>query len=167
MIPLLDTHQHLVLPDVCAYPLIDNKPELAEQAFTNENYAALTKGVAVAGRIFMETGADDADYQREARHVAALAKAPNSGLLGVIASCRPETDRGFSAWLEEGDRIGFLGYRRLLHKVDDGLSRSDIFRKNINRIGARAKPFDLCLFERQLPIATELAEGQDDSMGFR
>ena len=53
----------------------------------------------------METGVDDADYQTEARVVAG---GWARGMLGQIASCRPEDDAGFDAWLEECVGLGVV-----------------------------------------------------------
>ena len=57
-----------------------------------------------------------------------------------------------------------VGFRRVLHDVDDELSRSRIFRNNVRRIGAAGKAFDLCFLERQLPIAVELAKACDNTI---
>ena len=95
--------------------------------------------------------------------VAELAKAPESRLLGVIASCRPETDEGFADWLDEGPALGVVGYRRILHETSDEVSRTETFRANVRRIGARGLPFDMCFLARQLPIALELARACPDT----
>ena len=86
MTPLLDTHQHLVYPEVAGYGWTRGIPALADQSFTLERYRELTAGGGIAGALFMETGVDDADYMAEARHVAALARGTGSGIVGLIAS---------------------------------------------------------------------------------
>jgi predicted TIM-barrel fold metal-dependent hydrolase len=58
-------------------------------------YRALIDGLGIVGTVFVETTVDDADYQEEARLVAA--PVGREGMLGQIASCRPETDEGFGA----------------------------------------------------------------------
>jgi predicted TIM-barrel fold metal-dependent hydrolase len=155
MLPLLDTHQHLIYPDRARYAWAEASPALGGRAFTLPDYRALTEGAGVAGTIFMECDADD--YRAEARMVAGLARAPGSGILGLIASCRPESDEGFEAWLDEGPALGVVGYRRILHETTDDVSRAESFRANVRRIGARGLPFDMCFLARQLPIALELA----------
>ena len=62
MFPLLDTHQHLVYPDVARCGWTDAIPELAGRSFTLERYKALTDGFDIVGTIFMETAVDDADF---------------------------------------------------------------------------------------------------------
>jgi len=156
MVPLLDTHQHLVYPDRQRYGWMAHAPALAGRAFTLEDYRPLTAGAGVAGSIFMEVDADDG--RSEARMVAALARQPGSGILGIVAACRPETDAGFAAWLDEGPEIGVVGYRRILHETTDEMSRSQTFRANVRAIGARGLPFDMCFLARQLPVALELAQ---------
>lgn len=163
MTQLIDTHQHLVYPDVASYGWTDGIPPLANRAFTLEQYRELTKGADIAGTLFMETGVDDADYMAETRFVAELAKDPQSGVLGIIASCRPEDDAGFSKWLDECEDLGVVGYRRILHVMPDELSTTDTFRKNLRRLGDRAKPFDLCMLPKQLKLGAELARVCDNT----
>lgn len=157
MIPLLDTHQHLFYRDVAGYGWADGIPPLATGDFTLADYAGLVKGLGVGGTLFMETGVDDADYQAETRFVHGLMQAPGTGVKGIIASCRPEDDDGFDAWLDETLAMGVAGYRRILHVMPDELSQSDTFRRNLRKIGDAGKVFDLCFLSRQLPIAAELA----------
>ncbi|MDP7425675.1 MAG: amidohydrolase [Rhodospirillales bacterium] len=157
----IDTHQHLIFRDRFGYEWTNGIPPLAEGDFTPSDYAALTEGKGIGGTVFMETGVDDADYQAEARHVAGMIGTER--MLGQIASCRPEDELGFDAWLEECKDLGVVGYRRILHVMPDELSQSSTFRTNIKKIGAANLPFDICVLARQLPLATELAracEGQ-------
>ena len=157
MLPLLDTHLHLIAPERQQYTWTEGAPALVGRAFTLEAYRALADPGGVGGALFME--ADAEDYRAEARMVAEWARDPASGLLGLVASCRPEaeSDAGFEAWLEEAPELAVVGFRRILHQSPDDLSRSDIFRANLRRIGARGLPFDLCFLARQLPVALELA----------
>ena len=163
MTALIDTHLHLVYPDVAGYGWTDGIPPLADKAFTLDTYKHLTAGADIRGSLFMETGVDDADYQTETRYVADLARNENSGILGIIASCRPETDAGFTDWLDECQGLGVAGYRRILHVMDDGLSQSDTFRRNVRAIGDLGLPFDMCFLSRQLPIALDLADVCDNT----
>lgn len=155
----IDTHQHLVYRERFGYEWTNSIPELAEGDFTLTDYISLTKGKGVSGSIFMETGVDDSDYQAEARFVGELVG--TAGLLGQIASCRPEQTEGFDAWLEECHALSVVGYRRILHVMPDELSRTPAFRTNLKKIGDQGLPFDVCVLARQLPIATELARACD------
>ncbi len=162
MTPLIDTHQHLVYPDVAGYSWAEGIPALAKP-FPLEDYHGLTKGGGIAASLFMETGVDDADYMTEARFVAGLMKAGGSGIVGLIASCRPEEDDGFSDWLDECEGLGVVGYRRILHVMPDDLSTSGTFRRNLRTIGRRGLPFDLCMLPKQLKIGAELARACDNT----
>lgn len=163
MTALLDTHQHLIYPDVASYSWTRDIPPLADKAFTVEAYQDLSKDAVIVGSLFMETAVDDADYQAETRYVAKLAKDKANGILGIIASCRPETEGGFSDWQDECEGLGVVGFRRVLHIVDDSVSQSGTFRKNVREIGARGKTFDMCFLPKQLPIALELAQTCDNT----
>ncbi|WP_136660507.1 amidohydrolase [Nitratireductor sp. XY-223] len=162
MTPLVDTHQHLVYPDVAGYGWTAGIPALADNAFPLEVYQELAEG-SVGATIFMETGVDDADYQAEARFVAERAKQPSSRIVGLIASCRPETDEGYEAWLDECGDLNVVGFRRILHVMPDELSQSESFRRNVREIGRRDLVFDMCFLASQLPIALELAKACDNT----
>jgi predicted TIM-barrel fold metal-dependent hydrolase len=163
MIPLLDTHQHLIYPDRLSYGWAANHPALKDRAFTPEDYQALTAGLGVAGTIFMEAAVDHDDHHAEAQWIAEVAKAPGSGILGIIASIRPENAPGFDAWVEEGPELGVVGYRRILHETTDDVSQTDTFRRNVRKFGDKDLPFDMCFQARQLPIARELALACDNT----
>lgn len=84
-------------------------------------------------------------------------------MLGVIAGCRPETDQGFDAWLEECRDLNVMGFRRILQVMPDDLSRSETYRHNIRKIGKAGYPVDLCFDGRQLAIAYELVRASPDT----
>jgi predicted TIM-barrel fold metal-dependent hydrolase len=163
MIPLIDTHQHLVYPDVAGYGWTAGIPALADRAFTVADYQALTEGLGIAGTLFMETAVDEDDIRAEAEHVARLAADPANGIRGLIVTARPETDEGFAGWIEAAKGMGAVGVRRVLHVVDDGMSTTDTFRANVRRIGAAGLVFDMCFLARQLPLARALAEACPDT----
>jgi predicted TIM-barrel fold metal-dependent hydrolase len=158
---LIDTHQHLILRDKLGYGWTKDIPLLAKEDFTQDDYARLTAGKGVIGRIFMETGVDDTDYQAEARLVAGMVG--TGGFLGQIASIRPEDDTGFDAWLEEARSLGTVGFRRILHVVPDDVSTTETFRRNLRKIGRAGLPFDLNFLARQLvPIGIPLLQACPD-----
>lgn len=159
MIPLIDTHQHLIYRSKNRYAWADGIAALKDRDFTLGDYAALADGRGIAGSIFME--ADAADYKTEARLISALSRKTESGLLGVIASCRPE-EGGFEGWLEECADLPVVGFRRILHEISDDLSKTAEFRANVARIGRAGRVFDMCFRADQLPIALELARACPD-----
>lgn len=151
---LIDTHQHLILRDHLDYTWADGIPALAGRDFSLADYADLTRGKGVVGSVFMETAVDDHDYMNEARLISGFIQ--RGTILGQIASCRPEEDDCFDDWLEEASSLGVVGFRRVLHVVDDGISQTETFRRNLRKIGRLGLPFDLCFFARQHAIALEL-----------
>lgn len=156
----IDTHLHLIHRDKLGYGWTAGIPPLATGDFTLDDYSALTAGRGIAGAVFMETGVDDADYKAEARFVSGLVG--QAGLLGQIASCRPEEDAGFDDWLDECAGLKVCGFRRILHVMPDELSQTATFRRNLAKIGARGWAFDICVLARQLPIAEALARACPD-----
>tara|TARA_Y100001970_G_C14241075_1_gene864941 strand:+ start:1526 stop:2377 length:852 start_codon:yes stop_codon:yes gene_type:complete len=158
MIPLLDTHLHLINRDKASYTWTKDIPEICEENFTIEDHKLITENYGIGGALFMETGVDDKDYQEETRYVNKYISNPKNILIGIIASIRPEKNEEFDLWLEETLEMGVVGYRRILHVMPDDLSRSQTFRNNINKLGNANKPFDMCFLAKQLPIALELAK---------
>ncbi|MEZ5796731.1 MAG: amidohydrolase [Paracoccaceae bacterium] len=160
---LIDTHQHLILRGALGYAWADAIPALAGRDFDRADYAALVEGQGVGATIFMETGVDDADYRAEARLVAGMVgTVGKGGMLGQIASCRPEEDEGFDAWLEECRGLGVVGFRRITHVVPDEVSQTATFRANVRRIGAAGWPVDLCFLARQHAICEDLVRACPD-----
>lgn len=157
MIPLIDTHQHLIYPDVAGYDWTAGIPALADRAFTIADYGELTRDLGIAGTLFMETAVDDGDIRAETEHAARLAADPANSIRGLIVTARPEDDTGFEAWIDEVRGLGAVGVRRVLHVVGDEMSTTDTFRANVRRIGAAGLVFDMCFLARQLPLARELA----------
>lgn len=158
----IDTHLHLIYRDKLGYGWTAGIPALATGDFTLDDYAGLARGRGIAGALFMEAGVDDGDYRAEARLIAGLVG--SHGLLGQIASCRPEEEAGFDAWLDECAGLQVKGFRRILHVMPDDLSASAGFRANLRKIGRRGLAFDLCFLARQLGLAEALARACDDQV---
>ena len=163
MIPLLDTHMHLVYRDKASYGWTKNIPSLAEDNFTLENYNALTENHGIGGTLFMEAAVDDPDYQKETRFVKTLSEDSNNVIRGLIASIRPEDDNDFETWLNETIEMGVVGYRRILHVMPDETSQNEIFRRNVRKIGDVGKTFDICFLPTQLNVAKELAQACENT----
>lgn len=163
MMPLIDTHQHLIYPDVAGYGWTSGIPVLADRAFTVADFRTLTRDLGIGGTLFMETAVDDGDIRAETEHVARLARDADNGIRGLIVTARPETDDGFMPWIEEAKAMGAVGVRRVLHVVEDDMSTSDTFRANVRRIGEAGLVFDMCFLARQLPLARDLARACPDT----
>lgn len=159
MVHLIDTHQHLLYRDRLTYAWSDPLPALSGKDFTVADYQQLTAGHDVAASIFMEV--DAGDYHGETRFIAELTADPANRIAGIISSCRPESDDGFDAWLEECSNLPVVGYRRILHEVPDDVSRSETFRQNVRKMGQNGKVFDMVYRADQLGIAREFAAACD------
>lgn len=155
---LIDTHLHLIDRAVTGHAWTQRAPALTGRDFSLDEALDLYGG-HVRGSIFMEVAA--LDYQAESRWVAGFVQ--DGRLLGQIASCRPETDEGFEAWLDEGPDLGVVGYRRILHEdVAEDISLSEEFRANVRRIGRAGYPFDINVLGRTLWLARDLASACPD-----
>ena len=161
MIPLLDTHQHLLYREKNTYAWTKDIPPLAEGNFSVDDYNSLTNGLGIVGSLFMEADADD--FKEESHFINSLSKNHENSIKGLIVSIRPENDEGFESWLNESIEMGVVGYRRILHVVPDEMSQSETFRKNVRKIGNADKTFDLCFLAKQLTVAIELAEACDNT----
>ena len=163
MIPLLDTHQHLVYRDIASYGWTKDIPPLAKDNFILEDYKNLTEGFGIDGTLFMETGVDNSDYKKEIKFVKSLANNSDNNLIGLISSIRPETNEGFEEWLNATIEMGVVGYRRILHVMPDETSQNEIFRRNVRKIGDVGKTFDICFLPTQLNVAKELAQACENT----
>ncbi|MEM6711692.1 MAG: amidohydrolase [Pseudomonadota bacterium] len=164
MIPLIDCHQHLMYANDVHYPWAENVPAIKGRTFTLEDYKALTDGHGVAGTIFMEVNADSADLKKEAAVVSKVAEEEGSGILGLIAATRPEDPHIVDSDLEIADSLGVVGFRRVLHVVEDSVSQTDTFRQSVKKIGKASKTFDMVFKAHQLPVAYDLAAACDETV---
>ncbi len=150
---MIDTHQHLIYPDRFSYRWAEGIPALSG-AFPLSDYQKAADGCGITGTVFMEV--DVGESSDEARFFCELAEESENRILGVIAAARPEQD-GFEQYLDDTAHPKLKGIRRVLHTQPDELSQSPIFRDNVARLAKRDLTFDLCVLQRQLGIASELA----------
>lgn len=153
MIPIIDTHQHLIDPALGAYSWSNGIPQLAGCKFDYADYLKAIAGTGITQTVFMETTPDN--WRTETPHIYALAARPGSLIQGVISNCQPEAD-DFAAQLRYIADQRLVGLRRICHMEPDDLSRLPKFRENVRTAGRLGLTFDLCFFARQLPIALEL-----------
>ncbi|TDQ66084.1 putative TIM-barrel fold metal-dependent hydrolase [Maritalea mobilis] len=159
---LIDTHQHLIYPNDLHYSWTDDVPVLAGKAFQIEDYQALV-GEAIMGTVFMEAAVDVELYQDEVAFISQLSAKSGSGILGIVAAAYPELD-GFDTWFQQSlANTDIVGYRRILHVVDNEMSQSERFRQNIRKLGEANKSFDMCFLQSQLSFAIEFAKACDNT----
>jgi predicted TIM-barrel fold metal-dependent hydrolase len=156
-IPILDTHQHLIYPERYPYSWTAEIPQLRGKAFRYDDYLKAIEGTGVSQTIFMESGVDDPHWREETRFVQELAGTPGMLIKGIIASCRPEAESGFEAYVESVLSPHLVGFRRLLHVEPDELSQSPGFAANVRLLANYELTFDLCVLARQIPLAAALA----------
>jgi predicted TIM-barrel fold metal-dependent hydrolase len=156
LIPILDTHQHLVYADRWPYAWTAGIPALAGRSFTCDDYRQAIAGAGIAAALFMETAPDDPHGIEETEYVTRLSAEPENSIVGLIANCRPENDH-FEAHLDWLDGLPVVGLRRILHVEPDELSGQPRFVRNVGLLAARGWTFDICTLQRQLPLAAALA----------
>lgn len=157
---MIDTHQHLMLPDRFRYGWTGEFPSL-QGRFGLEEYRQAAPA-DIHGTIFMEADVEAGQSAAEARFICELAGDPSNKLLGVIASARPESE-GFDAYLDSITHPRLVGIRRILHTQPDELSTSALFRENLRTLGRRGLPFDLCVLQRQHDLALDLVRACPDT----
>lgn len=156
-VPVIDTHQHLIYPELYPYGWTDGVPALAGKAFREEDYQLAIQGTGIVRTIFMETTPDGDHFHQETREVCRLAESPGSLIAGVIANGRPEEPGGFGIYLDGITHPKLVGIRRILHVEPDELSTTGHFVENVRMLGPRNLTFDMCFMARQLPLAVDLA----------
>jgi predicted TIM-barrel fold metal-dependent hydrolase len=152
---IIDTHQHLLYPDRFRYPWCKGLDSLDAKPFRLEEYRKAAEGTGITETVFMEVDVDSSQMKAEAEFFLEFADERDTGIIGVIASSRPE-QKDFSAYLESIIHPRLKGLRRILHTEPDELSRSAHFAKNIGLLAPHQLTFDLCLLPRQLPLGAEL-----------
>jgi predicted TIM-barrel fold metal-dependent hydrolase len=157
---LVDTHQHLWDHDQFPYSWCAGIPKL-NRSFRLDDYQQAARDAGITKTIFMECDVDEPHLLAEARHIQGLSES-NPSIAGIIASCRPEQE-DFGRHLEELLKLPRLrGLRRVLHTQADGLSQTNVFRKNLNRLPEHGLTYDLCVLERQLAVGIDLARSCPD-----
>jgi predicted TIM-barrel fold metal-dependent hydrolase len=154
MIPILDTHLHLLYQNHFNYQWCEDFPAL-QQDFTIEKYEALVEEFSIAGSIFMEVDVAEAQISKEAAFFTDIVKSNQHKLIGVIAACRPENEN-FKELAEASITDSVCGFRRVLHVMPDELSQTKLFRDNIKSLVNHNLPFDLCINQSQHDVAYQL-----------
>ena len=161
MIPIFDTHLHLLYQNEFHYDWCADLPAL-NQDFKIEEYQELIKDHGIGGSLFMEVDVREEEISAEAAYFSDLTEKDDNPIAGVIAACRPE-NKNFEELLELTLTDSVCALRRVLHTMPDEMSQTSLFRKNIRTLAQHSLPFDLCFLERQLPLAYELVQACPDN----
>lgn len=158
---LIDTHLHLIDRTRLSYPWLENVAPL-NRDWGYDDYAVVAKRLGITGVLHMEVDVAEADIADETAFVTDMMNQDGTLIRGAISSCRPEKV-GFEAFLAGIDTHVVKGFRRILHEVPDDVSQTETFRANVRRIGAAGLPFDICMLQRQLPLAADLIDACPDT----
>lgn len=163
---IIDTHQHLWDLSRHTYAWCAGIPKL-NRSFVSADYqqaiANLPNGANVSAAVFVEADVDEKFIADETKWVLSLAENPENATRAVVAAARPESD-GFLRSIEPYlSHPAFKGIRRVLHTQPDDLSQSSTFVENIRALSKFKLTFDLCVLERQLPIALQLVRACPDT----
>ena len=152
---IVDTHQHLWDLDLFRYAWLEQFPVL-NRSFRMDDYLAATRGLTVEKSVHLEADVDEPFMLDETSHVLRLADRADNPLAGVVACGRPES-KEFQGYLEK--IVGhpkLKGIRRVLHTQPDELGQGETFIGNVRSLANHGLSFDICVLERQLPLATRL-----------
>ena len=152
---IIDTHQHLIYPERLSYSWTRDVPALADKPFRLEEYRQGAAGTGISETLFMEVAVDGPQMKAEADFFLSLAGKPDSGIVGVVATCRPERE-DFPVYLESILHPRLRGLRRVLHTEPDELSQSSLFARNVGNLAKHQLTYDLCLRARQLHLGPGL-----------
>jgi len=150
----VDSHLHVWDPKAFAYPWLDQTPAL-NRAYGLQEYHEQAQPLGCGHSVLVEADVAVADQAAEARFLCALADDPNNHVMAVVAAGWPESE-GFAEHLQRIAHPRLVGIRRVLHVVDDGISRDARFRKHVALLADANLSFDLCVRADQLPLAIEL-----------
>lgn len=153
---ITDTHVHVWDLSQHSYSWTNAVPAL-NRSFVIEEYDGATRHLEISTVVLVEADVDEPRIAAETAYLLALADR-HPRIAGVVAGGRPEGS-GFARYLEgvSGHRK-LKGIRRVLHTQPDELAKSALFAENIRRLKKYGLSFDLCVLDRQLPVAIELVK---------
>ena len=149
---MIDTHIHLREPARFTYEWTKGFPALTGR-FDLSDYQKASADTGIQAGVFMEVDCEES--ADEARYFCSLTEQPGCLIQAVVAAARPESP-DFERNLEAMAHPRLTGIRRVLHTQPDELSQSSLFRENVSHLGALGLSFDLCVLQRQLPLALDL-----------
>lgn len=158
---LFDTHVHLIERQRLSYPWLSDVPALDRDA-THADYLRQCRQLGITQSLHMEVDVAADDMENESLYIKELMDSPGSTLAGAIAACRPENE-DFPAYFERQiERPWIKGFRRVLHVVDDQVSKEPRFRKHVGMLSTSGHVFDICARADQLPGIVDLIDACPD-----
>src|SRR5262245_18919332 len=152
---IIDTHQHLWDLERFNYSWTSKSPKL-DRSFLMSDYLEAANGIELVNSVHVEADVDEPFMLGETRWILDLAEREDNPLSGFVSVARPEYDN-FRELIEQIAGHPLLkGIRRILHTEPDELSRSTTFTENVRLLGEFDLSFDICVLDRQLPLAINL-----------
>ena len=152
---IIDTHQHLWDMDRFTFSWCKSIPSL-NRSFRMEDYLKAIRGIGVERSVHLEADVDEPYMLDETRYILKLAEAEGNPLSGVVACAQPEKER-FREYLDKiAGHPALKGIRRVLHTQPDGLAQGQTFVDHVRLLSSFNLSFDLCVLDRQLPVAIGL-----------
>jgi predicted TIM-barrel fold metal-dependent hydrolase len=160
---LIDTHVHLLHPDLFTYAWCEGNAAL-QGKHTLDDYRQALGGAAAVVRVqsllYMEAEVLPAEQELETELFSRLAGRDKASppMLALIAGADPaslEFPRQLDVLLRDA-RV--RGVRRVLSAQADEVLKSALLAENLRRLAEPGLTFDLCVRPRQLALAAALAE---------
>ena len=145
---IIDTHQHIFLPDRFTYEWAKEYPGLMG-TYTLDEYWEQAQPAGITGALFVEANVLASEQKDEAFLAYDLASIPKNNILGVIASARPEDDN-FEQYLDAIAHPALKGVRRVFHLFTGNLPINDRFTSNVRMLGEAGLTFDICALPHQM-----------------
>ncbi len=152
---IIDTHQHLWDLERFRYSWLESVPSI-NRSFRMADYLEAVQGLNVRKSVHLEADVDEPHMLDETRYLLTLADRSDNPLEGIVACARPEY-ANFTSYLKE--IVGhpkLKGIRRVLHTQPDELGQRKVFIDNVASLADYGLSYDICVLDRQLPIAINL-----------
>ncbi|MBV9480402.1 MAG: amidohydrolase [Acidobacteria bacterium] len=159
--PIIDTHQHLWDLDLFHYAWLDSSPTL-NRSFGMADYLAAVEGLGVTKTVHVEA---DVDSLICWRRLSTCCSSPlkRTVLWQVLWRAAGRNMMILNPSLDKiAEDPKLKGIRRVLHTQPDELGRSRRFVGNVRQLAAYGLSFDICVLDRQLPIAINLVRACPD-----
>jgi L-fuconolactonase len=158
-IPLVDTHQHLWDLNKQTLPWLKGSPDVLNQTYWLEEYAAATQGLNVVQAVYMEVDIHPDQQRQEAETLISICRKGNSPTVAAVISGRPASVT-FAEYIRSFRQSPELkGVRQVLHSeaTPQGYCLQPQFRKSVELLGELGLSYDLCMRPEDLGDGLALA----------
>lgn len=159
MMPIIDTHQHLLDVDKFKLPWL-KKGDPYDRKLVMADYLKAVEGLHVVKTIYMEVAVDPSQRDAEAEYVIDLCKRGDNPMVGAVIS-GPVGSDAFARYITKYKNSPYItGVRKILHDeaTPPGTCLKETFIKNIRLLGELGMSFDLCMRPEELLDAAKLVD---------